>query len=398
MDANKNFVWVTRSFLDYRVPVFAELDKLCCGKLTVIYNGDYVPQRVQDKLSDILGERAVALHGEKRIGPNVFSNSMANSSMRIPWQSGLLREIRKRHPDVLISDGFFQWTAACLWLRARYKIPHLMCYERTAHTERHAQWYRKLYRKLVLRYIDAVCCSGKLCGEYTQSLGVLKKKITYGHMVADVAGLQTSCSEISFVAREHTRKSHDLNGIVFLYVGQLIARKGIMELLNAWNRFVENQKIGTATLAVIGGGPDDEAVRKFCTKHSLGSVRLLGGIDYDKISDFYAAADCFVISTLEDNWSLVVPEAMACGLPILCSEYNGCWTELVHENLNGWVFDPLNNKNAVKALSAVLKDAERLKSMGNKSLEIIAEHTPQVAAKSVFDACSISFNWVNGNG
>ena len=42
-------VWVTRSFLDYRIPVYAELNKLCKGKLTIIYNGEVVPENVQNK-------------------------------------------------------------------------------------------------------------------------------------------------------------------------------------------------------------------------------------------------------------------------------------------------------------------------------------------------------------
>jgi glycosyltransferase involved in cell wall biosynthesis len=104
---------------------------------------------------------------------------------------------------------------------------------------------------------------------------------------------------------------------------------------------------------------------------------------------YYAAADAFVIPTLEDNWSLVVPEAMACGLPILCSKYSGCWPELVQEG-NGWVFDPLDHQDTLRVLNLCIQKGSELPGMGRESRTIIAGHTPQHAARSIYEACRIA--------
>ena len=48
--------WVTRSFLDYRIPVYAELNRLCGNQLTVIYCADVVSERTQKKLRAALRE------------------------------------------------------------------------------------------------------------------------------------------------------------------------------------------------------------------------------------------------------------------------------------------------------------------------------------------------------
>ena len=61
-----NITWITRSFLDYRVPVFAELDQLCDHHLTLIYNKEIVPERCQNKIGQILGNRSIGLSGEIR--------------------------------------------------------------------------------------------------------------------------------------------------------------------------------------------------------------------------------------------------------------------------------------------------------------------------------------------
>jgi len=380
-------VWVTRSFLDYRVPVYAALDELLGGRLVVVYNGDYVPGRVQAKAHAALGERAVALHGERRLGPNAFGARMANRAVRIPWQPGLLRAILEHRPVMLLSDGFFQWTVACLWLRAKKRIPHVMCYERTAHTERHAQWYRREYRRRAITFIDAVCCSGSLCGEYTRSLGVPGAAITYGHMVADTEGIRLRMGDVE---RSVLRKQHGLDGVVFLYVGRLVPGKGVMEMLRAWQGLAGHEPAGGRTLALVGDGPERAAAAAYCRDHSLRSVRFLGAVDYDDMAPFYAAADCLVMPTLEDNWSLVVPEAMAAGLPVLCSVYNGCWPELIREKVNGWTFDPLSHDDSVRALQRVVNSRDGLPAMGRASRTILSEHTPRRAAHALLRACDIA--------
>ena len=60
--------WVTRSFLDYRIPVFAELDRLCGHGLTVIYNKEVESDGLIRKIEGVLGDRAVGLTGELRVG------------------------------------------------------------------------------------------------------------------------------------------------------------------------------------------------------------------------------------------------------------------------------------------------------------------------------------------
>jgi glycosyltransferase involved in cell wall biosynthesis len=119
-------------------------------------------------------------------------------------------------------------------------------------------------------------------------------------------------------------------------------------------------------------------------------VRFIGHVAYDQLAPLYTAADVFVMPTLEDNWSLVVPEAMACGLPVLCSVYNGCWPELVHHGRNGWTFDPLDTAQLAKLLNYCAASVSELPAMGAASRDIIAQQTATTAAQSILDACHIA--------
>lgn len=375
--------WITRSFLDYRIPVYKALDDLCNHQLTLIYYKDVVPERVRNKIKQVLGDRAIELSGEYRLGGRKEDNAtMANKSLRVPIQPGLIKAIRKSNPDIMISDGFFQWTYAPLIMRMLNSIPHVMCYERTKHTERNAGRIRTVYRRMAMKWIDAIDCNGKLTGEYIKELGYSNKKITYGHMVADTVGLVQKSISISQQEITELRNKLKCKQQLYLYVGQLIPRKGVVEMLKSWKK----ADLNNSSLLLIGDGSQRNEIEELIVKEKISDVIIYGSIDYDNIAIYYKSANYFIIPTLEDNWSLVVPEAMACGLPILCSKYNGCWPELVKPE-NGWVFDPLSQASLVETLEKSYQSREKLKEMGDKSKEIVSQHTPQIAAKGIWEIC-----------
>jgi glycosyltransferase involved in cell wall biosynthesis len=358
------------------------------GELWVIYSEDYVPSHVTNKIRQSLGPRAVGMTGEMRVGPNQFAG-FANTASRVVYQPGLLREIARTKPDVLVGDGFFQWTSFALIYKMFKKTPLVVCYERTFHTERSAQWYRTLYRRFALRFVDAMCCNGRLCSEYSQWLGMSELRITTGHMVADTEKLKDAVACVSESQRKALRKKWGSPGVVFLAVGRLNQRKGVRELLLGWS-VLEKELPGQWKLVLIGAGPEEGALKRLVREANLQRVMFVGSVDYDAIPLYYAAADVLVMPTLEDNWSLVVPEAMACGLPVLCSKYNGCHPELIRPGENGWVFDPLDTEETFQTLKKCIENRSRLNQMGQRSREIISAHTPQHAAASILSACKIA--------
>lgn len=181
---------------------------------------------------------------------------------------------------------------------------------------------------------------------------------------------------------------------MLVYVGQLISLKGVRELLSAFANIAES--IPNVTLVMVGGGPLEEELREKIKTERIPNVVLTGRINYDDIAIYYKAADCFILPTTEDNWSLVVPEAMACGLPVATTIYNGCHPELVHPE-NGWVFDSLNQQSIEKVLISIASNTENLKQMGEESKRIIAAHTADHAAQSIMEAIRIAQKRIEQN-
>jgi glycosyltransferase involved in cell wall biosynthesis len=387
-DPSFRITYVTRSFLDYRIPVLDALNRLLSGGLTVVFSADYVPPRVKQKVFDILNSNAIGMKGEKRLGPK-STQEFANRSIRLVYQPGIMRTISENKPDVLIGDGFYQWTSFALAFRIWFGTPLVICYERTFHTERNSQLFRKLYRRMVIRFVDAMSVNGQLTKEYSEWLGMKSARITTGQMVADTNNLLRLSFSVNESERNELRTKWGSPVLVFLTCGQLIKRKGFRELLDSWS-ILEKEVPGKWRLVIIGSGPMERFLREQARVLNLRSVIFTGTIDYDSIYRYYSAADCFVMPTLEDNWSLVVPEAMACGLPILCSCYNGCYPELIESGGNGWVFDPLDELDTFNSLKRCVINRDRLAKMGQRSREIVAKYSPENAAKAILEACRLA--------
>lgn len=387
--ADLKLVWSIRSFLDYRVPVFQKLNELSGNNLHVVFPDTKSPQHVRDKLKQAIGENAIELSGEKTFGTKAPKDPTANSSIMVTRQPGLGKKIRSLKPDVMIGDGFGQWTVPIVKRRIFSGTPLTICYERTCHTERNAQWYRRLYRRFVCRFVDAACVNGRLSKEYLMGLGLKPENITTGFMAAD-PGLGEQVARLSNEDRNNNRNKFGFSGIVLAVVGRLIGLKGLMETLNAWKALSESGE-NDATLVFVGAGELEEEMNQFVKKHQMQNVRLLGGVPYDKVHEIYSAIDVLISASLEDNWSLVVPEAMSCGIPVLNSIYNGCWPELTLEGETGWVFDPLDQGSYVAALKKCLASRSRFRDIGQKAIETARIYNADHAANSIFEACNIAY-------
>lgn len=168
------------------------------------------------------------------------------------------------------------------------------------------------------------------------------------------------------------------SGLNFLFTGMIIERKGLIYLLKVWGKHLEKYPHDNLTIVGLGNKLED-----YKNRFTHSSIHFTGRVEYDQIAIYYAIADVYIIPTLEDNWSLVVPEAMACGLPIACSKYNGCHPELI-DNENGYVFDPLQSDSILQCLSYF--HGKDLKKMGEHSIMKEIPFNAENSARRVYTA------------
>ncbi len=376
-------LWVNPWFGNYRVPVYKYLKEYTQDNFYLIYGTYSLSESLCQKLSDTLGDKAIPIDNSKRITIGDGSSSLANTCISIPIPNGVYGHISKIKPDIIICDGFFQWGPVCMAYCKLHNIPLVIDYERTAHVERNSKWWRTLYRKLFGKMTAGFVVNGSLTVEYLNQLGLGHKPIATGAMAADSFGLKNAVCSVDDSTKEALSKKLSLaDGMTYLFIGQLVERKGVRQLLNAWEK--HSTKYPSDNLLILGEGVLEDELRKTIQSKNL-RINLMGQIPYDEIAPYYAISDVMLMPTLEDNWSLVIPEAMACGLPVLCAVYNGGCPELVKDGINGYQFDPLNEASFLKALEDI--HSADLKSMSRASIEIEQNYTPDKAAMRIFELC-----------
>ncbi len=130
----------------------------------------------------------------------------------------------------------------------------------------------------------------------------------------------------------------------FLFVGQLEPHKGIVQLLNAWEK-----KDFFAPLDIIGGGTLEKYVKRRAEK--LSGVRVLGRLERAEVDAAYERIDWIVVpSTVIENAPAVLMEALGRGIPAVASATGGI-PELVRDNENGFLSRPGDIETLVAALS-----------------------------------------------
>ena len=380
-------LWITPWFLDYRIPVYKLLNELSGNNFYLMYSTSEVPERVHEKLQKELGDNAIALKAGNPLALKKSDTTFSNTELIIRRQPDLYKKIKSVKPDVIITEGFGGWAPKGIKYAFFNRKKLLMFYERTAYIERNAPWWRTLYRKIAGRPVDHFLINGSLTRQYLEDVLKFKKTPkTEGVMCADSFGLSTAVKNVQKQELDNLKKELNLkNGLTFLFVGQIVKRKGIEELLTAWTTHLKTHP--NDNLIALGKGVLlDELKEKYKDEQS---IHLLGAIDYDSIFKYYASADVFIMPTLEDNWCLVVPEAMTCGLPIACSIYNGGHKELVLDGKNGYNFDPHSQESIIETLSKF--HTSDLSAMGKESIRIESAYTPDIAAQKIYDACVSTF-------
>jgi len=106
---------------------------------------------------------------------------------------------------------------------------------------------------------------------------------------------------------------------VMIAVNQIAPDKGVEDVINAFALI--KKEIKNAKLIFVGSGKLEPGMHELVNKHNLKNDFFhLKGISEQELFNCYFSSDLFVNAQSQQNWSMSVQEAMACGLPIVSFE------------------------------------------------------------------------------
>lgn len=215
---------------------------------------------------------------------------------------------------------------------------------------------------------DKAFVPGARQARFARRLGFKSSDIVEGHC---------SCDFDLFEA-VHRARSKTLPAKTFLFVGRLVPEKGVDVLIEAWKEYIKGEQTPWR-LDVVGTGPMTEALRDVPRCYRIGFVQP------HELPDSFRTAGVFVLPSRFEPWGLVLHEAAAAGLPIICSSECGASDEFVKTSENGFLVKAgsVAELQAAFRKMAALTDLER-QSMGERSFELAGGRTPLTWAKSVY--------------
>ena len=261
----------------------------------------------------------------------------------------IIKELKRLNPDRIIICGWdiFMYQASFVWGYINKK--HITLW--SGSTVNETSWRRDITKpvvKLFIKLSTDFIAYGTKAKEYLISLGADKNKVEIfindvnrKYFINQSKKLQSKRQVIKDKYGIKTNKN-------LIFVGQLIERKGILDLLEAYKIFKKTHP--QWGLIIVGYGQLDLRVKQIIKQEKLKNVYCLGFIEQYDLPQFYAVSNVLVLPSHEEVWGLVVNEALYSGLKAIVGDKCGCAVDLITSSQKGYIFKSGSVKSLILSL------------------------------------------------
>jgi len=283
--------------------------------------------------------------------------------LAIPRPFEVLKVLKEKGINIIHSHSPYQLGLMSMWCAGKLDLPFVF----TMHTlfDKYMHYVplipAKLKEGFMREYIkgfsnrcDVIIVPTQKAKEYIGSTGVTSR--------IEVIPTGLDLRLFDKLDPRGVREKHGISQdcIVLLFVGRLAKEKNLPFLLRAF-RLVQKE-INNIKLLLVAGGPLESELKKEAADIGISEKTIFTGeIGYPEVLNYYAAADLFVFSSLTETQGLVLPEAMAAGLPVVALNSEGV-SNIVKEGESGFLVEPSENLFAEKVIYLLL-NKERLNEL-----------------------------------
>ncbi len=167
--------------------------------------------------------------------------------------------------------------------------------------------------------------------------------------------------------------------ITFFFCGQMIERKGVDLLLLAFEKLVS--KGLDARLLLVGREAELPRFLAEMTPTARARIDYEGFQAPERLPEYFAKGDIFVLPSRYDGWGVVINQALAAGLPIITSKAVGAGLDLVENGFNGICVVPGDVEPLYLAMEVLAANPEMARQWGKRSRERAFDLTPEAGAE-----------------
>ncbi len=210
--------------------------------------------------------------------------------------------------------------------------------------------------------IDRVFVTGERSFRFARLLGFPESRIRRGVYGVDYESFAPLLERRLALSGRWPRK--------FIYTGRYVPDKAIDVMMDGYTRYrriVEDPW----PLTCCGRGPYASVIRDTPGATNMGFVQP------HELPDILVEHGAFVLASRFDPWPLVIVEACAAGLPVVCTEACGSRVELVRDCFNGMGCATENAADFARALAWIHNNHDRLPEFGANARTLAAPYSAQ---------------------
>jgi teichuronic acid biosynthesis glycosyltransferase TuaC len=256
-------------------------------------------------------------------GVPIYRRNDFTAMPRIPYRNAIAwtgcgirlfgRYIRDNgRPDLVHAHCCLNAGVLALTINRRYGIPFAVTEHSTGFAQSRLRWWeRDLVRRVVRRAARCIAVSPHLAnlieGQYPASSW---------QYVPNVLG------EAFLTAAPTPLPPKAGHPFVFLCVARMSPQKGCDLLLQAFaEAFCDDRNV---RLRLVGDGPELSSLEHLSARLGIApQIDFVGALPADRVRAEMEAADAFVLASRFETFGVVVIEALACGLPVVCTASGG---------------------------------------------------------------------------
>ncbi len=141
---------------------------------------------------------------------------------------------------------------------------------------------------------------------------------------------------------------------MLLFVGDMVPAKGVLELIEAVFRLLENGL--DCSLTLVGDGPLRAELEARVTAVGVSHVTFVGTVPRTEVARWMRRADCLVLPSHNEGTPVCVMEALSSGTPVVATDVGGI-PDLIDPEVTGLLVPPKDVTALTSALTRVVGDA-----------------------------------------
>ena len=233
---------------------------------------------------------------------------------------------------------------------------------------------REWAKSLLLKPYSAAIVAGRRQRDFVRMLGFADRAILPGCDTVGVTRVRQEAGrsvECPFDKRD------------FICVARFVPKKNLFGLIDVYARYLELADGPPRKLVLAGSGPLEQRLHAYSAAKGLSShIEFTGFLDSGEVSRRMAASLALILLSTEEQWGLVVNEAVALGIPVIISHPVGAGDALVRNLINGFVFEASAIEGPAMAMARLAGDAGAWQRMAKAS----ADRAPLADSERFADA------------